>query len=201
MKLMRCPGLSYVAVGLVVTLCFCAACIFSPSVPDQTAVNNTSAADVGIVPIVGNSTSVPASYSLEDAVSAVTGNNLNQVNGSPEKLSFYYIQGANVDASGKAERWIFGTREGNYTTMLIYDHMGVARVTWQGGLPEQEIDTAGILSPADIIRIAYPGNQNITGNLEMEIENGEYTLTAPSGSLPREYIINATTGVLIATHD
>jgi hypothetical protein len=189
------------AVALVVILCFCAACVSGPSVKNQSVVNNTSAVDVGIVPIVSTSTSAPASYSLEDAVSAVTGDNPNQVNGSSEGLSFYYIQGANVDASGKAERWTFGARNGNSTAMLIYDQTGVARVAWQGGLPEQEIDTAGIVSPADIIRIAYPDNQTITGNLGIQIENGKYTITAPSGSHPMAYIINATTGVLIATHD
>ena len=201
MKLMRCPGLSYVAVGLVVILCLCAACISGPSVKNQSVVNNTSAIDVGIVPIVSTSTSVPASYSLEDAVSAVTGDQQNQINGSSEGLSFYYIQGVNVDASGKAERWTFGARDGNSTTMLIYDQTGVTRVSWQGGLPEQEIDTAGIVSPADIVRIAYPENKNITGNLKIQIKNGKYTVTAPSGSQPMTYIINATTGVLIATND
>ena len=202
MKLMRCTSLFFMTASLVVLLCLCAACVNGPSVQNQTVVNKTPAADVGIVPIVSNSTSVPASYSLEDAVSAVTGDQQNQVNGSSsEGLSFYYIQGANVDASGKAQRWTFGARNGNSTTMLIYDQTGVTRVAWQGGLPEQEIDTAGIMSPADIVRIAYPGNQNITGNLKIQIENGKYTLTAPSGSHPSAYIINATTGVLIETDD
>ncbi len=187
--------------SLVVLLCLCAACVTGPSVQNQSVVNKTPVADVGIVPIASGSTSVPASYSLEEAVSAVTGDNQNQVNESSEGLSFYYIQGANVDASGKAERWTFGARNGNSTTMLIYDQTGVTRVAWQGGLPEQEIDTAGIVSPADIIRIAYPENQNITGNLKIQIENGKYTVTAPSGSHPGAYIINATTGVLIETDD
>jgi hypothetical protein len=189
------------AVGLVVVLCLCAACIFSPSEPAPTVRNNTSVTDVGIVPITRNSSSLYEPSSLEDAASAVAGNSLNLVNGSPENLPFYYIRGENVDASGKAERWIFGTVEGNLTSMLVYDHTGVTTITLQGGLPAEEIDMAGILSPASIIRIAFPENQNIPGNLEFEIENGNYTVTAPSGSHPREYTINATTGVLIATHD
>jgi hypothetical protein len=153
---------------------------------------------VGIVPIASNY--LNKSFTLEEAASAVADNYQNQVNGSLQNPTFYYIKGENVDESGKAERWIFGARVGNSTSMLIYDSTGASRITWQGLLPEQVINTASILSPASIIKIAYPENQNITGDLQLEINNGEYTVTAPSGSHPQEYRINATTGVLIATY-
>ena len=77
----------------------------------------------------------------------------------------------------------------------------VVRLRLSGLLPDQEINIAGILSPADIMTIAHSGNQTPAGNPELEISRGEYTVTEPLGSHPREYIINATTGALITTHD
>ncbi|WP_292423968.1 hypothetical protein [Methanoregula sp.] len=201
MKLMHCTSLFFLAAGLVVVLCLCAACISGPSEQNQIVVNNTPVTNGGFVQIAGTS-SLQKSFTLEDAASAVIGNYQDQVNGSSQNLPFYYIRGENVDTSGHAERWIFGVREGKIASLLVYDHTGVARIAWQeDGLPDQEINIAGILSPADIITIANSGNQTTAGNLTLEISRGEYTVTEPSGSHPREYLINATTGVLITTHD
>ncbi|MGB8220578.1 MAG: hypothetical protein WCE46_09380 [Methanoregula sp.] len=205
MKLMRCPGLSYVAVGLVVILCLCAACIFSPSEPAPTAHNNTSV-NGGIVQIPGTSSSLNETFTLEDAESAVSQEYPHQVNGTTQNPSFFYIRGEHVDTSGNAQRWIFGIREGNTTSMMVYDTTGVARIALPEGLPAQEIIPANVLSPADIIKIAYPATssgplgQN-TGSVNMELMNGEYTVTGSSGSAQPAIVINATTGVLIATHD
>jgi hypothetical protein len=214
MRLIHCPPLSFLTSVLVILLCLCAACVFGPFGSGQTTQNNT---DVGIVAITGNY--LPKSFTLEEALSAVTGNYPNQVNGSLQNptvynirgrnhvsgnlqnLTIYYVRGDNMDESGRAEQWIFGTHEGNSTSMLIYDYTGITTIAWQGLLPEQEINTADILSPADIIKTVYPEYQNITGNFEFEMSNGEYRVTGPSGSHPREYRINATTGVLIATYD
>jgi len=205
MKLMRCPGLSYVAVGLVIILCLCAACLFSPSEPAPTALNNTSV-NVGIMPIPGNSSILNEPFTLGDAESAVTQEYQTQANGTMQNPSFFYIRGENVDTSGKAQRWVFGIREANTTSMLVYDTTGIARIALPEGLPEQEIIPANVLSPADIIKIAYPATgsgssgQN-TGVVDMELMNGEYTVTGSSGSHQPAIVINATTGVLIATHD
>jgi len=199
MILMRGPALLIVAAGLIVGLCFCAGCILGPSAPAQPAVNNTSV-NVGIVPVAG---SIPReSFTIEEAASAVTGKMREQESGGTQEHPVYYIKGDNVDTSGKAERWIFGVREDNRTSMLMYDRTGVVTIPLNGAdLPTQEINISGILSPANIIKIAYPQNQNITGTFGLRISEGEYTLTAPSGSQPREYMIDATTGVLMTTHD
>jgi hypothetical protein len=184
---------------LLVTMCLFSGCIFGPAEPDPADLNNTSVINVGIVPIVSNG--LHTTFTLEDAASAVRGAYQDPVQGNPKNLSFYYIRGENVDFSGNAERWIFGTREGNSSSMRVYDRTGVATIVWQGWLPEEEINITGILTPASIIKIAYPKNQSSPGNLEFEIINGEYTLTGPLGSHPLEHRINATTGVLITSHD
>lgn len=195
---MRCTSLCFMAAGLVVAVCFCAACVSDQPAENQTPVQTTSATNVGIVQVA--STIQQESFTLEDAASAVA--NQNQVNGSSQHLPIFYIRGESVDASGQAERWIFGIRQGTDTALLVYDRTGVARIPWQADrLPDQEINIAGILSPADIMTIAHSGNQTPAGNPELEISRGEYTVTEPLGSHPREYIINATTGALITTHD
>jgi len=200
MKLMRCAILLVVAAVLIVVLCFWGAWIFTPAEQNQKAVNKSSAIHVGFVQIAETS-SPQESFTLEDAVSAVTGDP-DQVNGSSKNLPIYYIRGENVDAAGRAKRWIFGVNEGRNTSLLVYDSTGVARIPWEKeGLPDQKINIAGILSPADIMSIAESGNQTPAGNPELEISGGTYTVTEPAGSHPREYIINATTGALITTHD
>jgi hypothetical protein len=198
MKLMRCTILPVMAAGLIVGMCLCAACVFGPSGQTQTAVNKTSVTTAGLVQIPGDK--VHESYSLEDAAAGAM--SVYQVNGSQQNLPIYYIRGENVDTSGKADRWVFGVREGKNATMIVYDQTGVAKIAWQDdGLPDQEITIAGIRSPSDIMNIAHSGNQTTTGNPELEISRGEYTVTEPPGSSPRAYVINATTGVVISSND
>lgn len=200
MTLMRCASLSFMALALIVILLsFCSGCVSGPSVQNQTVLTTPTVTELRVVPLTGNNT-IPESYMLEDAVAAITTNYQNQAGTGAQNFSICYIKGTNVDVSGKAQHWLFGIREGNLTTMRVYDHHGISRMTWKQWLPDQEIDTKTILPPEKIIGIAYPGNQIVT-NLELEVSNGEYTVTAPLGEKPREFTINATSGVLIATHD
>ncbi|HNX18077.1 MAG TPA: hypothetical protein PKM50_07100 [Methanoregula sp.] len=197
MVLKRCttPG---IAACLVVALCLCAGCIFGPS-ENQTATNKTPV-NVGIATVTGTGPHI--TYSLEDAVAAVQREYKYQSGGSQNVLRFYYTRGDNVDASGLAERWTFGVREGNNASMLVYDSAGMARIPWQAeGLPSDEIFFGNILLPEKIMALAYSGNLTADGPFVLEISRGEYTLSAPSGSIPREFVFNATTGELIATHD
>jgi hypothetical protein len=198
MKLMRCTILPVMAAGLIVGMCLCAACVFGPSGQNQTAVNKTSVTTAGLVQIPGEN--VHESYTLEDAAAGAM--SVYRVNGSQQNLPIYYIRGENVDTSGKADRWVFGVREGMNATLIVYDQTGIVKIAWQDeGLPDQEITIANIRSPSDIMNIAHSGKQTTAGNPELEISHGEYTVTEPSGSSPREYIINATTGVVISTND
>ncbi|WP_292371004.1 PepSY domain-containing protein [Methanoregula sp. UBA64] len=140
-------------------------------------------------------------FSLEEADSVVAVSP-EQANASRQHYPVYYVRGRNVNNSGYAEQWILGIREGQNVTLMTYDRTGAGSVPWQGDkLPDQEIDLAGIVSPGDVMKIVHSGNQTLTGDAELEISRGIYTVTGPSGSHPREYSINATTGDVIATHD
>jgi len=200
MKMMRFSGLACLAVSLVILLMFCAACTSGSSEHASPVVNNTTAADVGIVPIPATGTGQQDAFTLEEAASAVAEGELARGNGSLPVPVFSYIRGENVNASGLAGRWVFGTSEGNGTVMLVYDENGIERISFDTNVaPGPAIDLTGILSPAEAIKIADPAARNTTASFDLEIMNGEYMVTGPAGSQSREYIVNATTGVLSAS--
>ena len=200
MDLMHRAILIVTAVCLIVMGGLGALYLSSPSdTPPVAAVNNTSAVNVGFVQMNAN---VPESYfTLGEAVDAVNGIQ-NEINGSSQNPLVYYVMGQKVNAAGQAQHWILGVRQGSNTTLKTYDSTGVATIPWQWDkLPSQAIDLSGILSPAEIMNLTNSGNQTQPGDAQIEISRGVYTVTMPSGSQPREYLINATTGVVIATHD
>jgi len=200
MKPMHGAILIVTVVSLIVIGGLGALYLSSPSEqPPAAAVNNTSAIHVGFVQMNAN---VPESYfTLDDAVAAVNGIQ-NEINGSSQNPQVYYVMGQKVNAAGQAQHWILGIRQGSNTTLKTYDRTGVATIPWQWDkLPDQAIDISGILSPAEIMNLTNSGNQTGAGDAQIEISRGVYTVTMPSGSQPREYLINATTGVVIATHD
>jgi hypothetical protein len=194
MKTMRIPYLSCLATGLVVLFLLCAACTSGPSGQAPSPVN-TTATTGGFSAIAGTSGSQNKTFTLEEAESAALQQN----------QSFFYLRGEHIDGSGKAERWIFGIREGNTSSMLVYDARGVSTIALPDGLPVNEDIPAGVLSPADVMKIASssPGAASLDlngGMATLELMNGEYTITG-SGSASQGIAINATTGELIAAHD
>jgi len=199
MKVMRCTGLFFCALILIVILSVCMGCTSGPAGQNQSVPNNTTVVNEGLVPLTGYSYHAQT-FTFDDAVNGITYGYQRQDNTSPGNPAIYHIHGQNVDSSGKAEHWLFGIREGNTTSMISYDANGVSQYLWRQWLPEQEINVQNLRPPETILKVAYPENQNITG-LELEIGNGNYTITAPQGMHPRGYIINATTGVLIATQE
>jgi len=189
------------ALILIVILSICPGCVSGPSVQNQTVPVTTLPAELKVAALTEyNATS--QTYSLDDAMAAiVTDNQIRAINGAQQNFSLCYIQGTNVELSGKAEHWLFAVCKDNSTSRIVlYDSHGISRMNWSHWMPDQMIDTGSLISPAKIIGIAYPGRQSITIP-QLEVRDGEYILTAPQGEKPREFTINATTGVLIATHD
>jgi len=174
--------------------------LLSPSSPPPAAaVNNTTLIHTGFRQVESNP--MVNYLSLDDAVSAVAGST-EDANASQQNYPIYYIKGLHVNGSGYAEQWILGVREGSNITLRTYDRSGTGSIPWQWDkLPDQEIDLSGIRSPTEIMNIVSSANQTLFGDAELEISRGTYTVTGPAGSHPREYIVNATTGEVIATHD
>jgi|GEM_PF-1939598 hypothetical protein len=200
MKIMHLAILVVVVVGLTVTGGLGVLWLLNLSGEPHTVIaNNTSLINEGFRQVVTSSQDDRFTLAEANSVVAVT---LGQANTSQQDYPVYYVKGLNVNNSGYAERWILGIREGRNTTLMTYDRTGAGIISgpWDK-LPDQEIDLAGIVSPADVMKIVHSGNQTLTGDAELEISQGIYTVTGPAGSHPREYRINATTGDVIATHD
>jgi len=192
MKMMRFSGLACLAAGLVVLLVLCAACTSGSS--GQTPVTPTTTGNTGGFAAVATGSGQVERFALEDAESAAL-----QAN-----QSFFYIRGEHVDSTGKAERWIFGIRQGNTPSMIVYDAHGVSTLSLPTNLTVQEDIPTGFISPADAIRIASSspdaGSLDLNGGMAvLQLMNGEYTI-AGSDSSSQGVTINATTGELIATH-
>ena len=200
MNMIRFPGLPCLAAGLVILLCFCAACTSGPS--GQTVVNTTPVPG-GITALEGNYSSLHMTYTLDDAESAVLQVYQTQTGVNAQNESIFYIRGDQVDSSGKAERWIFGISQGNISSMMVYDSKGVSTLAMPPGLPAPENIPSPILSPEDIMKIASSssgaGLLNLNGS-SLELMNGQYTVTG-SGSGQKGIVINAPTGELIAPQD
>ena len=195
MKMMRFSGLAWLAAGLVLLFCLCAACTSGPSGQEAPAAGNTTATTGGFSAVAGTSNSQHVTFTLEEAESAALQQN----------QSFFYLRGEHADNLGKAERWIFGIREGNVSSMRVYDATGVSTLALPDGLPVTENIPASVLSPADIMKIASSssgaGSLDLNGGMAtLELMNGEYTIKGP-GSVNQGIVINATTGELIAAHD
>ncbi len=195
MKMLRFSGLACLAAGMVLLFCLCAACTSGSSGQEAPAAGNTTANMGGFSAVAGTSSSQHVTFTLEEAESAALQQN----------QSFFYLRGEHADNSGKAERWIFGIREGNVSSMRVYDATGVSTLALPDGLPVAENIPVGVLSPADIMKIASSspgaGSLDLNGGMAtLELMNGEYTIKGP-GSVNQGIVINATTGELIATHD
>jgi hypothetical protein len=197
MKMMRFSRRIFLIIALVIFFSLCTGCILSSSSQNQTLGNNTTTPEnEGFNLLMENSNSHPPTYTIRDAESALKDYQY-RMTVSSQPVSYFYIRGVNVDISGNAEHWIFGTREENRTTMQVFDSNGIREYSFNGSMPSgQVIDTDTILSPADAIKTAYPAFQNATGSFDLEITNGKYILIGPAGEQSHEYIINATTGVL-----
>lgn len=195
--MMRFPGLSCLVAGLVILLCFGAACISGPSGQNPT---NTTPVPGGITALVGNYSSQQMTYTLEQAESAVLEEYQAQSGGSTQNQSIFYIRGEHVDSSGKAQRWIFGIYQVNTSTMLVYDSNGVATLATPPGLPAPETIPPNVLSPEAIMKIASSSGSLNLNETSLVLMNGQYTITG-TGSGQQGIVINAITGELITTHD
>ena len=114
----------------------------------------------------------------------------------------YYFTGINVNGSGDAKNWIFGVRSTSGTEMLAYDRNGWTTIPWNAPPGSKEIAVDQIVRPEQLFSqnmavIINNPSSTVPGKSDIELKQGNYTLTITSGDMNRILTFNATTGELI----
>lgn len=158
----------------------------------------------------GNQSYEPPSYtSFNNAISNLAevefADSNGTFSGAAREKEILYIQGDGVDSSGNADRWMFAVHHANTTSLVTYNHGGRSIVSWPVGFSGPVIHTDQIIFPRNLMDqnnglISGYQSANETLSWKMVLENGNYTLS-PSGGASRILIFNATTGVLISSHE
>ena len=196
-----------ITVALLFTLCLFSACTSQPGPANQTSQvptpNATPKADVGIEPV--NITQGQHSVSFNDAKRNLKNSEALSLNQYQNETKVLFIQGGNVDASGNAERWIFGISKGDINELRVYDHSGWTIIPWNYTISADQIDPDLIIPPAILFednkyQILGSSSPAIPVQRDLELRNGTYTITITSGSTPEILMYNATTGAAIENH-
>ena len=124
--------------------------------------------------------------------------------GSENIKRIYYILAKDVDDSGNAMSWVFGVNYGTGDKVLIYEKSGWTTFPKSNTiLPSDEIAVDRIVTPVTLISrnkevIHSTPSSAIPEMRDLELQQGNYTLTLYTGNTTRIFIFNATTGAEIA---
>ncbi len=196
---MRGSWLHLIIIFALISMSLCSACISQPEENKSPIQNISPPVNIGLRQIPESP--VPASVSLEKARQMLEEFEGAGDRGNNSQLDIYYVVGRNLDATGNAESWLFGTRSPEGNTLLVYERNRWTVIPWTATLPAEEIPFEKILLPDELI--SQNGNL-ISGTTaandirEIELKNGIYSLTLTGGNTDRIIAFNATTGVLIA---
>jgi len=132
--------------------------------------------------------------------------NINISANSTLENKILYIQAEGVDTTGNATRWIVAVQHTNTTSLVTYDHNGRSIVNWPGRFSGPVIQTDQIVDPRKLVddnRDLIFGDRitNETLPRRLVLNDGNYTLTQSGQGASRILIFNATTGVLISSHE
>jgi len=183
----------------LIAMSICSACVSQPE-ENQTPVQNISPpVNIGLRQIPESTG--PTSVSLENARQMLGEIEYAGEIGNNSRQDIYYVLGKNIDATGNAESWVFGTRSLEGNKLLVYERNRWTVIPWTATLPSEEIPFEKILLPDELIgqnRNEISGTTMASGIREIELKNGIYSLTLTEGNTDLILAFNATTGVLIA---
>lgn len=190
-----------IIVALLVTTCIFSGCLFSSDPDSQTIPLNASPiVDIGIIPIdvTPGLELIPfneAAGNLKDSESL-------SLNAFQVKPRILFIQGRDLDESGKAGQWIFGINKGDINELRIYDSSGWTIIAWDKTISADEIDVANIVTPDILfdqnkIQILKNSPASIPVMRDIELKNGTYTIMITSGNTAETLRFNANTGVAL----
>jgi len=114
----------------------------------------------------------------------------------------YYIQGQNLDDTGKAAKWVFEMQSIAGTEMRVYDRNGWAVIPWNVTHDSGDINIDTIISPSALFNQSRPlllerGLLSSSQTRDIELRDSEYTLTVSSANNSTIMRFNAVTGALI----
>jgi hypothetical protein len=193
---MRCSISAALVVAILIILSFTAGCTI-PFFGNQEQTPDLKAVNVGINP---STTVDEATYmSMEEAYL-----NLKQTipvsdldsNGNPR---IYYIQGSNLDTSGKATRWMFGVNRSTGSYLMNFEGETWTEIPWNARLPQQQITTDKIVYPGVLFSknsktILADPSTSASEIRDLDLRDGSYSLTIVSGGSTRYLTFNAATG-------
>jgi hypothetical protein len=193
-KIMRSLVSAALLICIMVAFCFSSACTI-PFFSDSK--QNTPVINEGIKAF----SPVEESYfmSLDNAFSSLFLHLSGSAEGSARNVSVRYIQGINLDISGKAEHWMFGVSLPSGSSLFLSDKTGWTATPWSSRLPEKEVRVGTFISPEDL----FVKNKNSilpdpstagSDTRELDLRGGVYSLTITSGGSTRYLTFNATTG-------
>lgn len=114
-------------------------------------------------------------------------------------LSLHSITGRNLDASGKADIWIYTVSIGNASYIITDDRYGRQIHRWNATVPGAALHPDRIISPSALFSrnnalIFPPQDPGIGRRLDLSLVNGTYTLTISGDTAPRILRFDAVTG-------
>ncbi|MFA7694980.1 MAG: hypothetical protein WCX63_05555 [Methanoregula sp.] len=196
----------YFSLTLILAGCLTMGCSSLPFIgqPQDTSIDMTGFTS-------GNQSDNSPDYTNFDSILADIANiefpeSINMsVNGTPEK-EILFIQGDGIDMTGNASSWMVAVRYANTTSLVTYDHNSRNVVSWPAGFSGPAIQTDQIISPGGLIEdnrdlIFKDRITNETLSDKLVLEEGNYTFTRSGQGASRILIFNATTGVLISSHE
>lgn len=177
------------AISALIGLILCSACTFLPS-EEQKEGGLTQVT----IPVESSR------ISFGDAQQELDEYRMDSVNETAEGKTIYSLIAKDVDESGNATSWVFGINQGVGARLLVYDRTGWTVFPWSTVITEKialdQIITPGILFANNKATI-IGSSQKVTERMDLELQQGIYTLTIYSGSTNRILTFNSTTGALI----
>jgi hypothetical protein len=193
------------AILALLVISLCSACV------TQQAANKTFQQNVGLaqITLLPDSTYISFEEAKEELIKyrlyglnkPVNKYRLIELNESLNVKTVYFMRSKDLDDSGNAAGWIFGTYNGSEAEFLVYDRTGWTTIA-NATLPSDEIVLDNVVSPGFLFNknkeiISRNPSPGIPERRDLELQQGIYKLTITSGNATRILTFNATTGTLI----
>jgi hypothetical protein len=139
--------------------------------------------------------------SLEEAIGMLRSDDGGRMNRAGN-YSIHYIHGEGIDPSGLAAQWVLAVKTNTTQFYFEFKEHRFSEYNWTERQIDPPVPIDTILMPSDLFSVHRAFIQDTLKEpditrTELELRNGQYTLTVTRNSTPTEYVFNANTGGLI----